>query len=82
VKGKTTLAEKGSRSSGPITLELGPHQNGVDERGGHGELDPQVRDLPQYADGHKLHLVVDTYAAHRCAPLRTAVRESGTWRNP
>jgi hypothetical protein len=27
-------------------------------------------DLPQYAEGHKLHLIVDTYAVHPCQEVR------------
>jgi hypothetical protein len=30
----------------------------------------RLRDLPQYAVGQELHLIVDTYAAHRCQIVR------------
>jgi hypothetical protein len=30
----------------------------------------RLRDLPRDADGHRLPLIVDTYAAHRCQEVR------------
>jgi hypothetical protein len=69
VKGKTTLADRGSRSSGGTTVGFGPHRNGVDERGGY-ELDAEATRFGtisrerQAAPGCRY-----AYAAHRCGPL-------------
>lgn len=30
----------------------------------------RLRELPEYADGHRVHLILDTYAAHRCQEVR------------
>jgi hypothetical protein len=30
----------------------------------------RMRELPEYADGHRVHLILDTYAAHRCQEVR------------
>jgi hypothetical protein len=79
VKGKTTLAEKGSRSSGRITVGSNHTRTGVAERGGHGVLDAE--DTRPATIGRRSQVAHGSGCA-RGAPLSTADRKSGTWRNP
>ena len=77
VKGKTTKAE---RSLGAVDREIWDSDH---SKKGWMTLETmlrwlqRLRDLPEYADGHPVHLILDSYSAHRCSEVRTMATSLG-----